>query len=185
MKLKITQSDDPAFVELVAKIISSVVHEEKPELVALVHIDNWFDHKWLNFSGKLVGVVGVWKWPPTLPPFKPSRVLEQAVFRMSGEQQYQEIDAPPLHVDQASSDNLNRKMETIAESGVFAWWSGNTLSNGKGSLMVHVQNEPEGLSWFASFEKKTEWKIHKSKHISETRIEHLIESSNKAIEATL
>ena len=33
-------------------IISQLVGEEYPEQIFVMKIDNWFDRKWLNFSGK-------------------------------------------------------------------------------------------------------------------------------------
>jgi hypothetical protein len=43
--------DDPTFVELLRHLIGQLVGEEFPEQIFVMKIDNWFDHKWLNFSG--------------------------------------------------------------------------------------------------------------------------------------
>src|ERR1043165_2302116 len=44
-------TDDPAFVELLKHLIGQLVGGEFPEQIFVMKIDNWFDHKWLNFSG--------------------------------------------------------------------------------------------------------------------------------------
>jgi hypothetical protein len=37
----------------------------------VVKIDNWFGKRWLGFSGKALGALGVRKKKLTLPPFHP------------------------------------------------------------------------------------------------------------------
>src|SRR5215510_10889155 len=54
-------TDDPHFVELLKHLISRLVGETFPEQIFVMKIDNWFDHKWLNFSGK--GRVGFFGGP--------------------------------------------------------------------------------------------------------------------------
>ena len=51
MKLHATSYDDPGFVRLVSLILDSLVLKYAPEILAIIEVDNWFDHKWLNFSG--------------------------------------------------------------------------------------------------------------------------------------
>ncbi len=166
MKLESTQSDDPSFVQLIAKILDSVVSQYSPEILTVIQIDNWFDHKWLNFSGKVLGALGVWKSELTLPPFHPNRVISQATSRLT-DGQYQQFEAPPLHVLQQSDENLNRKVRCQTKSGVFAWWSGNTLANGRGSLMVYAEIEDQPSTWFLGFQRNGKWKISKKNGIAD------------------
>jgi hypothetical protein len=42
-------TDDSHFVELLKHLISRLVSEKFPEQIFVIKIDNWFDHKWLNF----------------------------------------------------------------------------------------------------------------------------------------
>jgi hypothetical protein len=169
MKLDMTPEDDPAFVRVVASIVDSVVSECTPEIVTVIHIKNWFDSKWLNFSGKVLGALGVWKDELTLPPFNPNRVLCQTVLRLSAGE-YQPIEAPPLHVVQPSAENLSRRVERATDSGAFAWWSSNTVANGKGSLMVYTQIGDLSSAWFLGFHKKAEWEISKKVGIPDALI---------------
>lgn len=167
----VTPEDDPAFFRIVASILDSVVAESTPEVVTVIQIKNWFDQKWLNFSGKIVGAAGLWGSDITLPPFNPNRVMSQTVCRLvNGE--YESIKAPPLHILQRSSENLNRKLRFHASSGMFAWWTSNTVSNGRGSLMVYTQTGDQSSTWFLGFRKKArEWKVNTKKGIPD----HLIE----------
>src|SRR5829696_2437383 len=52
MEILTKQSDDPEFVELVKHVIAGCVHDGFPRTIIVIKIDNWFDHKWLGFSGK-------------------------------------------------------------------------------------------------------------------------------------
>jgi len=170
MKLKSTQSDDPAFVRLVASILNSAVAESTPDIVTVIQIKNWFDKKWLKFSGKVLGAFGIWKSELTVPPFHPNRVISQTVSRLT-DGQYEEFEAPPLHVLQPSSANLCRKMRQQTDSGVFAWWTSNTVENDQGSLMVYTQIEDESVTWFLGFKKTDDWKINKKIGITDAIIE--------------
>ena len=61
--------------------------------IMIIKIKNWYDHKWLNYSGKKiihfentlnpdkVALTHDWKENVTLPPFNPNRVLSEQYFR--------------------------------------------------------------------------------------------------------
>ena len=149
----VTAGDDPAFVRIVASILDSVIADLAPETVTVVQIRNWFGPRWRNFSGKLLGDAGLWKADITLPPFHPKRVMSQTDYRFSGGK-YEPVEARTLHVVQRSSDNQNRKLRLQTNSGVFAWWTSNTVANGRGSLMVYAQFEDRPSTWFLGFSKK-------------------------------
>jgi hypothetical protein len=87
MEILTNPNDDPQFVELVKCIISGLVSDDFPEQIFVMKIDNWFDHKWMKFSG--IGSVGFF-WgmnapdtaldefrqdKVTFPPFNPNRVI--------------------------------------------------------------------------------------------------------------
>ena len=57
LNLTSDSTDDPQFVGLVARIISGAAVTHLPPEVRVFKIDHWFDHKWLAFSGKLLGAV--------------------------------------------------------------------------------------------------------------------------------
>jgi hypothetical protein len=43
--------DEPAFLAVMDRIIGALTVRERPGDVYLVDIDNWFDCKWLRYSG--------------------------------------------------------------------------------------------------------------------------------------
>ena len=96
-------TDDEGFFQLVGNAVSNLVDRLRPEEFFVVRIDNWFDHKWLKFSGKAVIPFPVgeanpssgWPWiesaleeryrdQVTFPPFNPNRILRQQYFRRDG-----------------------------------------------------------------------------------------------------
>src|SRR3954454_14461105 len=82
--------DDPAFLACVDRIIAGLVERHGTKEVYLVRIANWFDHKWLRFSG--IGRVPFYglsihtaldefrQEQITFPPFTPNRVVTQHYF---------------------------------------------------------------------------------------------------------
>jgi hypothetical protein len=181
VKLQSTSKDDPSFVQLVSSIVDALLLQHAPEIIAIIAVDNWFDHKWLNFSGKILGALGVWKDPLTIPPFHPDRIIDQTVYRMSRQKQYEQMEAPPLHIPQRSSQNLNRELKRVTDSGVFVWWSGNTDANAKGSFMAYIQNGTDATSWYASFDRHDRWTINKTKNISTEEVRVLLQSGKPGI----
>ncbi|MHC4526015.1 MAG: hypothetical protein ACYSU8_10860 [Planctomycetota bacterium] len=174
INLSPTPEDDPGFIRLINKIINSVILKLNVTQVTIVQIDNWFDHKWLRFSGKFLGGIGIWKKELTLPPFNPNRIKHQAVYHLTGDGKYEEIKTPAIHIWQQSDQNFKRKVSEISDSGVFVWWSSNTIKNGKGSLMVYSRIGSESTSWFVSFEKDDSWFFNKAKGIPINVIEEYL-----------
>lgn len=172
--------NDPAFVGLVASILDTVVAECTPNIVTVIHIKNWFHHKWLNSSGKVVRALGIWKSELTVPPFHPNRVISQTASRLT-DAGYEEFEAPPLHVLQPGSVNPNRKMRHRTESGVFAWWTSNSVANGRGSLMVYTQIEDQSSTWFPGFQKGRNWRISKKVGISDALLKKYMDDVERPV----
>src|SRR4051812_41845107 len=87
--------DDPAFLQLVNRLVDGVLAVHTQEDARIFKIDNWFDHKWLRFSGKAVGAVGVWQAPPTLPPFVANRLVRRWHFRRNDEDGFRLLGPGP------------------------------------------------------------------------------------------
>lgn len=160
-----TENDDSGFVDIVTAITNSVISQAKPDMVCIIQIDNWFDHKWLKFSGILALQLGCWSRSTTLPPFNPNRVQNQSVYERNEEGIYTGIDAPLIHVKQNSSANLDNYLDENTNSGMFIWWSGNSTLNGKASFMLYSQIGRKESSWYSSFDRDKNWKVNKSKCI--------------------
>jgi len=137
MRLNPTSDDDPGFVRILSLILDSLVLQHTPEIVVIIQVDNWFDHKWLNFSGKVLGALGVWKHPLTIPPFHPNRVKAQTMYRVN---QRKSMSRSRLLLFTSRSRALKTSIAsyytppTLPRPEFFVWWSSNTAANAKGSL---------------------------------------------------
>ncbi len=174
MEFILEHHDDPDFVRLVQDVVAGAAHRHRPTEVLVVHIDNWFGDRWVRFAGKMFGAAGVRKPRATVPPFHPHRVRsEQRFVREAATSVYESARATRrLHRYQHSGENLQRYADLQTASGMFAWYSGNTLQNAVGSLMVYLVENDEAKCWYALLEKRGEWVCRKSVGIS---IERLME----------
>jgi hypothetical protein len=193
-------TDDNDFVALVHTVVASLLSDLHPAQVWIIEIDNWFDHKWLGYSGN--GIIANWMFAgskssdfianrldsvkseffnekTTFPPFSPNRVLGQWSYIKSGDN-YVEIPLPDLPhgtTKAHSSANLNRRIEALAVNALFIWYSGNSLKNGRGSLMVYTGNSSQVNRWFAAFERKGDWTLTQTKGISRGELLRMIETT--------
>jgi hypothetical protein len=182
-------TDDNDFVELVRTIIGGILLGLNPEQLWIIQVNNWFDHKWLRYSGN--GIIANWRYAgvpssdfmsnrfdtvktdffrdkTTFPPFSPDRVLGQWSYVRSGDG-YSEVPLPdlPHGTERApSSSNLNRRIEASNGKSCFVWYSGNSLKNGRGSLMVYTVQDVHVDCWFAAFERSQGWTLAQTKGIS-------------------
>ena len=147
-------SDDPGFITKVETVANQAVSIYKPRELYLIHVKRWFDHSWLKFSGKILGALGVWESDVTVPPFHPKRIHQERKFICSPQGRGWCMDAAKLHKYQHSAENLNRKLSRITESGFFVWFSGETLKNGKGSIMAYLVRDNEVETWFATLDRR-------------------------------
>jgi hypothetical protein len=197
MKIEIptNDSDDATFVDLIGRIASELVDSSSPEQLFLIKIDNWFDHKWLKFSGK--GRVGFGFFEDylvgmdmdtaldefrqdqvTFPPFSPRRVIEQYYFLRGDNGNYTFPKRAPLvhqRILRHSSDNLHKRVVDFAGSAIFVWLSSNTEANGRGSFMVYQVQDGEVQTWYVNLTKaRGEWRLLKTKGIAPSEVQSLI-----------
>ena len=192
-------TDDSDFLGLLASLVGGLVARSNPAEVWIVHIDNWFDHKWLEFSGtgtvpsKLPRMFETLGIPPdmldsdkvafyqkkvTFPPFTPNRILGQWSYARTVDG-YAEMPLPSLPHDSESKGsrfNIQRRIEDRADSAYFLWYSSNTLKNGRGSIMVYeIESERTGC-WFTAFHRHDKWELTLTKGVSRSEIQKLIHS---------
>jgi hypothetical protein len=132
--------DDPDFIDQIRWIFAGCLAEYRPAEFYVVRIRDWFDYKWCYFTGKVLGAVGVSRFPDlTLPPFVPNRVLSQDHYDRVGPDglEYERSDAPPLHIHQHSESNFRRFIRRITNDGTFLWYSNGSLASCRGSMMVY------------------------------------------------
>lgn len=174
LRLHSTAQDDPRFVQLAENVIVSCVDMYSPVWFSVMHLDNWFDEKWLGFSGKFLGAVGVWHRTDNLrfPPFIPSRIQKSTGY----ERKDGGYEGRPAwcHRYQHSGENLHRPFARSSRDSLFFWYSGRSAESGHASLMLYGRKDDENFAWYASFRRADEWSLNKTKDISRREMEHLM-----------
>ena len=134
------ETDDELFLEIVDDAVNGMLLQTKVAGVSVVKIRDWFGPKWLGFSGKKLGAVGVRSVPLTIPPFHPHRVLSQRFYAYHADSLAYEKVWPPfrLHLRQSSEENFKRRMAQYLYSGAFVWYSSDSARTGQGALMIYV-----------------------------------------------
>jgi hypothetical protein len=188
IKLIETDKDDPGFVSLLESMIMNLLKESATEEVYVFQLNNWFDHKWLNYSGQgvlsgeddeqadQVKLTEFHKKRITIPAFNPKRIILQKYYRKNKDNNYREAPLPrEIHRKQRSQQNLHRPIADQSDSAIFIWYSANTIRNQRGSLMVYLIQEDQVETWYASFliENK-QWKIKQAKGKSLEAVEKLM-----------
>ncbi|MEM8883637.1 MAG: hypothetical protein AAGD14_06205 [Planctomycetota bacterium] len=176
IELHRTPDDAPGFVDFAERVVCGIVERDRPPRVYVVHIDRFFDWKWLRFRGKRVGAVGYWGVRENLgiPPFVPTRVLQQECFVLSSDGgSYESINADPLHVRIESAENIKRKVSRIAPDSALFWYSGKSQSTGTGALMGYVPGPEEPWTWYASFRADPTWEIAKAMDVTPDQLRTL------------
>lgn len=147
------EDDDLAFLSLAQRIINGAIVELRIREVFLVHVDNWFDHKWLGWWSRKGEELRV-------PTFTPNRIRSEKHFIWKEEMSaWENIGVErPLHVRQPGRPWLAQPIERFSELAAFIWYSGSTATNKVGCLMLYLSGA-EGYSWYASFKKGEDWTV--------------------------
>lgn len=144
----IPEFDDAVdFVEQVEQTSNGVMLRHAPEILYLIKINNWFGSKWLGFSGKLLGAVGVWHKPDyiRIPPFVPNRVVSQRRFVAPA---FAEIDSgDAVHLSISSRRALLRETAAVLPKAALIWYSGNSGRTGRGSIMAYLPIDDSYWTW--------------------------------------
>jgi hypothetical protein len=159
------EDDDLAFLELAQRIMNGAVAALDVPEVYLVHIDNWFDYKWLGFwsrgEEKELTVLCV-------PPFNPNRVRSEQhfVWDAPGSRLISAVHDKPLHRRQPGRQKpFAMPLDRVSKSAAFIWYSGNTVTNTAGCLMLYLSG-PGAYAWYASFTKDVHWKFDAERRIA-------------------
>ncbi|MGA3048723.1 MAG: hypothetical protein ABSD67_18975 [Terracidiphilus sp.] len=139
------QGDSAEFMEKARALAIGVAQDYEPARLYIIRIDNWFGPKWMHFAGTTtVGRVGrfhaigigVHKTRLHVPPFVPSRVVEQRVF--AGSEYDETVAAAPLHIECPSKQALSRRIADIDKDAAFVWISGESEVQKRGAVMVYL-----------------------------------------------
>ncbi len=172
--------DEPEFVRQVELAVNGILRRCSPATLALIKIDNWFGARWLGFSGKALGLVGLTIIPSChnkkhlrIPPFVPERVVCQRRFACPA---FEETDAgKPVHKHVPASRALQR-MVVIEEPNVaLAWFSGKTKTNDRGALMMYIPAGESYWAWYAELQRAEPWRITKAWEIKHEALSQLME----------
>jgi hypothetical protein len=189
VQVSVGHTDDPDFVDLLNSLLRGVLAACAPKEVWIIQIDNWFDHRWLEFSGigvvdfQFHGLMGRYdaaldefhQDKVTFPPFAPNKVLGQWSYVGDGSE-YKEVPLPALpHATEKrrSKRNLHRRVQDFSPSACFLWYSSNTVSNGRGSVMVYTVEAEQVNTWFAAFNRDNRWRLQATKGAGREYVERL------------
>jgi hypothetical protein len=190
MKIEAQFDDEPEFIRQVELAVNGALHRYPPESFVLIKIDNWFGSRWLGFSGKALGALGLTIKPSyrnhkhlMIPPFVPERVLSQRRFIAPA---FEEIDAgKPVHIHVPSRIALRRKVAVEEPNTALAWYSGKTKENGRGSLMVYLLVGDAYWAWFVELERKEPWRITEAREIKPDDFTRLMEEGTGSLTGSL
>jgi hypothetical protein len=174
-------SDSPEFIDKVRMLAVGVACDHKPLHLYVIRVDNWFGPRWLYFSGKMLGALGVWKDKVTVPPFVPHRVMTEELFEAPNYEKVPNKNA--IHINCTSEYALLRRIAEIDKNAAFLWFSGDSQSQKRGSVMVYLPISSDDSGFYVSFaEKKTVFDIAMLRGISRAEIAHLEERGHAPAE---
>jgi hypothetical protein len=191
---------DREFLEIVDTVAARAMDEMDCCDLFLVQIDNWFDHKWLGFSGMgrvpspfpFLSMVpagagqkdrfysvpaSFWKKAISVPPFTPNRILSRMHFQRSHSGDFIRCEDPlPQRQGESMRGTVNsaRRIQEISDSGVFLWYSSNASQNGAASILIYISKANGVWPIFVSFRFKAGWRVHLTKGIRREYFESLL-----------
>lgn len=159
LNLDLDANDDLDFADAVQAVVLGVLQVSKPPEVYIVKVDNWFGPKWLAFSHKALGALGIASSDLRVPPFVPGRVVcEQYFVRADERDDYVHADAPlALHVHQTSSANAARRISSLCPRAALFWWR-STHTTSRGALMAYIPAQSGHAYWYAELTRMTQWR---------------------------
>lgn len=155
--------------------MNNALEFSRPSDVYVVQVDGWFDYKWQKFSGTILHEIAIWRRNLTVPPFHPSRIVSETYFRLDSGI-YEVASARPLHIHQASGENLRRAVKDISSSGVFVWYSKVGTDSDRASLMLYIVTADDASGWYAGFTRKEEWRLAQVKGTSRATVKTFVQT---------
>ena len=193
------QGDSAEFMKKVRALVAGVARDFEPSRLYIVRIDNWFGPKWMHFAGKFTAgkgfAIGVHKTTLHVPPFVPHRVVAERVF--AGPFFKEGIIRPPLHIECTSELALTRRIVDVDRDAAFAWFSGESEVQRRGSIMVYLpvastpatshrrERRGSGAFYVGLSEHELGWEPAMLRGISRGEVEHLEESGSALIEGPI
>ena len=179
MKLTEKENDHAKFILNCEEIIQNRINLWSPTEIFITRIDNWFDGKWMNFAGTRLQALSFWNFQDilTIPPFHPNRVESSDFYQKTAGNYVKKENQKTFHVFQESSKNLKRYISEFSTDGLFVWYSGNSKTNDRGTLMCYFIRESENLTFFITLSGKKNWNVSHTKGVLRNEIQSIIEKS--------
>jgi hypothetical protein len=193
------QGDSAEFMKKVQALVVRVARDYEPARLYVVRIDNWFGPKWMHFAGKFTAgkgaAIGVHKVTLHVPPFVPHRVVAERVFM--GPNYAEAITRPPLHIECASMQALQRRIRDIDKEAVFVWFSSDSERLKRGSIMVYLPVASEmtangrdrrrrtGAFYIGFLQRGVSWEPAMLRGVSRSEVEHLEECGSALIDVSV
>lgn len=171
--------DAPEFVAKVEGLANGIIVRYEPRVFILIKINNWFSVRWLRFSGKILGALGVWNNALSIPPFVPNRVVSQRRFNAP---EYREADAgKPIHIQVESTQAILRRVSEVAGGAALMWYSGRSAQSGRAAIMTYVPVSGAYSPWYTGWALDEAWTVVHPKEISQEEIASLMASDSMTI----
>ncbi len=171
------RDDQVLFIENLNKIICHSVNSYNTKDIFITKIDNWFDQKWMCFSGTLMHEISIWAISEIkIPPFHPNRVRDTSFYEKQDDLYVKSELQSPLHIFQKGSANLKRKIIDITTDGLLIWYSGNSESNEVGTIMIYIVKEEECQPLFITFKKGKDWNASQTSGILMKEVKEILET---------
>lgn len=173
------ENDNFDYIANINTITQNLISKWNPNELFITRVDNWFDSKWLNFSGTIMHEISVWQDKTTVPPFHPNRIEYTKYFKKNKGVFNEYMISKPLHIYQESKSNLKREIVEFSKNGLFIWYSGNSKLNNMGVLMCYLAKSHECLTFHITLSGDIDWNIYKTKGIQKYDLELLLKSYEK------
>ena len=106
----------------------------------------------------------------------PNRVESCDLYvRRNGDYEKQEIKNP-LHIIQESTDNLKRRISDFSDKGFFIWYSGNSMTNNRGSLMGYFVADSDCFTFYLTLSRDKNWNAEKVHGLTTKEIKTILDS---------
>lgn len=185
IELDATPIDDRNFVDLVATFVSHYATLYSSDMVRVIHVGNWFGERWLGFAGKILGAAGARNRKindATLPspPFRPSRIKTVHTYHRGIDGLYLESESSlaGLHAEKNGGQFWH-----VYRPGLYCWYSGNTLSNTTGALMIYDVTRDGSSGWYILFDRNADWHVTRTTNVRREECTRIIDEMRTA-EAT-
>jgi hypothetical protein len=112
--------DDIQYVHIVRPIMVGALRVLEPRRGFVVKVDQWFGPRWMYFSHKTLGALGIGYYDLRVPPFVPNRVVSETYYERQSAVLRQAKPPLTLHIKQSSSKNATRKLsELCSDAALF------------------------------------------------------------------